>query len=211
MDFDEKKIYFVLSPHINYYHSYRGDSRGETGFGRDIKLMGEILDKLDEIENKGFSFGDMRVSWDYADTFWSIQLQKEFQQDILDRVIERCKKGKDEVLIGSWGNVAQPVLDTEEFIQDQKWLLENSMGIGLNQLFPGRIAPYVRAQETMFTQGMIELYNQLGIEGICIYYSVYQFDVGRPFLNPRLDWNQRYGLTKFKSAISDASSLMIPM
>jgi len=211
MDFDEKKIYFVLSPHINYYHSYRGDSRGETGFGRDIKLMGEILDKLDEIENKGFSFGDMRVSWDYADTFWSIQLQKEFQQDILDRVIERCKKGKDEVLIGSWGNVAQPVLDTEEFIQDQKWLLENSMGIGLNQLFPGRIAPYVRAQETMFTQGMIELYNQLGIEGICIYYSVYQFDVSRPFLNPRLDWNQRYGLTKFKSAISDASSLMIPM
>ncbi len=211
MDIEEKKIYFVLSPHINYYHSYRGDSRSASGFGKDIKLMKEILDELDKIEDIGFSFGNMRITWDYADTFWSIQLQKEFQQDVLDGVIERCKKGKDEVLIGSWGNVAQPILDTEEFIQQYEWYLENSMGIGLNQLFPGRVAPYTRCQETMFTQGMIELYNKLGIQGICVYYSVYEFDVARPFLKPRLDWNQRYGLVKFNSTISDASCLMIPM
>lgn len=211
MRLDEKKIFFVLSPHINYYHSYRGDSRGVTGFGKDIKLMREILDKLDEIEDMGFSFGNMRITWDYADMFWSVQLQKELQQDVLDRVIERCKKGKDEVLIGSWGNVAQPILDTEEFERQYEWYLENSMGIGLNQLFPGRVAPYARTQESMFTQGMIELYNKVGIEDICIYYSVYQFDVARPFLNPRLDWNQQYGLVEFKSAVSDASCLMIPM
>lgn len=29
MDLDEKKIFFVISPHINYYPSSRGDSLGE--------------------------------------------------------------------------------------------------------------------------------------------------------------------------------------
>ncbi|MFW9949758.1 MAG: hypothetical protein ACFFKA_06495 [Candidatus Thorarchaeota archaeon] len=208
MDIPKKKIYLVLSPHINYYHSYRGDSVGETGFGKDLEMMRGIINELDKIEDMGL--GDMRISWDYGDTFWSIQLQKEYQQDVLNRVIERCEKGKDEVLIGSWGNVMQSVMDTEEFLQQHQWFLENSMGIGVNQLFPGRVAPYARTQETMFTQGMIELYNKIGVKGICNYYSVYGFDITRPFINPRLDWNQRYGLINFNSSISDASCLMIP-
>ncbi|TXT61618.1 MAG: hypothetical protein BAJALOKI2v1_20071 [Promethearchaeota archaeon] len=210
MKLKDKKIYFILSPHINYYHSYRGDSRGKSGFGKDLKLMRGILDKLDEIEDQGFDFGDMKITWDYADTFWSIQLQQEYQQDVLDRVIERCKQGKDEVLIGSWANVAQPILDTEEFLTQHNWFLENEMGIGVNQLFKGRVAPYARTQETMFTQGMIELYNKVGVEGIALYYSVYPFDVSRPFIKPRLNWSQRYGLVKLNSTVSDASMLMIP-
>jgi len=211
MKIEEKKIFFVLSPHINYYHSYRGDSRGVSGFGKDIKVMNDILDELDKIEDRGFRFKDMRITWDYGDTFWSIQLQKEYQQEVLDRVIERCKKAKDEVLIGSWGNCAVPILDTEEYVQQYNWFLENSMGIGVNQLFPGRIAPYVRTQETMFTQGMIELFNKLGIEGIGMYYSRYGFDAARPFINPRLSLNQSYGVVRFNSTVSDASCLMIPM
>ncbi len=210
MEISKKKIYFVLSPHINYYHSYRGDSKGKTGFGKDLAMMRGILDELDEIEDMNLKFGNMRMCWDYADTFFSIQLQKEYQHDVLDRVIERCKAGKDEVLIGSWGNVAQSVMDTEEFLQQHDWFLENFMGIGVNQLFPGRVAPYARTQESMFTQGMIELYNKIGVKGICNYYSMYGFDASRPYINPRLDWDQRYGLIKFKSTLSEASCLMIP-
>ena len=211
MHIDEKKIYLILSPHINYYHSYRGDSKGATGFGKDIRIFNEIFEELEKIEQKNFSFGQLPISWDYGDIFWSIQLQKEFQNDTLDTLIERCKQGIDEVLIGSWGNCAQAALDTEELIQDHHWFLHNSMGTGVDQLFPGRVAPYVRAQETMFTQGMIELYNKLGIEGICLYYSMYGFDVARPYINPRLDWNQRYGLVRLQSTLSNESTLMIPM
>ncbi len=211
MELEDKKIFLILSPHINYYHSYRGDSLGESGFGQDIRIMEKILDQLDNIEEKGLCGGRTNICWDYGDTFWSIQLQKEYQEDVLKRIIERCKKGKDEVLIGSWGNVGQPFLDTEEFRTDHEWLLENSMGIGLKQLFPGRIAPYARTQESMFTQGMIEQYQQLGIEGFAMYYSVVPFDIARPFLNPRLDWNQMHGLIKFKSSVSNASILGIPM
>ncbi|MFX0070081.1 MAG: hypothetical protein ACFFAO_03235 [Candidatus Hermodarchaeota archaeon] len=211
MDLSEKKIFFVISPHINYYHSYRGDFNGPSGFGKDIKIMAEIMDELDTLEDEGFCNGRLRVSWDYGDIFWSIQLQKEYQQEVLDRVIERCKNGKDEVIIGSWGNVAKPVLDTEEFYKDHEWFLENSMGVGAKQLFSDRVAPYVRTQETMFTNGMIEHYNKLGVEGIGLYYSVVPFDVGRPLINPRLTINQQFGLLKLKSSLSDASMLMIPM
>lgn len=173
--------------------------------------MEEILDQLDAIENDGLCDGKIPITWDYADTFWSIQLQKKYQQGVLDRIIERCKNGKDEVLIGSWGNCAQPILDTEEFQTDQKWHMENSMEIGLKQLFAGRIAPYARSQETMFTQGMIEQYIKAGIEGIGLYYSVFPFDNTRPFINPRLNWNQMFNPIKFKSVISDDSIIMIPM
>lgn len=211
MKLEDKKIYFIPSPHINYYHSYRGDSIGPSGFGKDIKIMAEILDELDALEDEGFCNGKLRVSWDYGDIFWSIQLQKEYQQEVLDKVIERCKKGKDEVIIGSWGNVAKPVLDTEEFYRDHEWFLENSMGIGAKQLFSDRVAPYTRTQETMFTNGMIEHYKQLGVEGIGLYYSVIPFDVGRPLINPRLTVDQQFGLLKLKSSVSDASMLMIPM
>ncbi len=211
MEFDEKQIYFVISPHINYYHSYRGDSQGESGFGMDLRFMDEILKQLEDIEDDGLCGGKIPVSWDYADIFWSIQLQKEYQQIVLDKVIERCKVGKDEVIIGSWGNTAQPILDAEEFQTDQKWYLENSMGIGVKELFPGRIAPYVRSQETMFTQGMIEQYIKAGIKGVGLYYSVFPFDSTRPFIKPRLNWNQMFNPIKFNSVISDASIIMIPM
>ena len=211
MNLEDKKIYFILSPHINYYHSYRGDSIGSSGFGKDIKIMAEIVDELEALEDEGFCNGKLRISWDYGDIYWSIQLQKEYQQKVLDKVIERCKKKKDEVLIGSWGNVAKPILDTEEFYLDHEWFLENSMGIGAKQLFSDRVAPFTRTQETMFTNGMIEHYNRLGVEGIGLYYSVVPFDVGRPFINPRLTINQQFGLLKLKSSVSDASLLMIPM
>ena len=211
MELKDKKIYFIPSPHINYYHSYRGDSLGEDGFGMDIRTLAKILEQLDSIENQGLCNGITRMTWDYADLFWSIQLQKEYQADVLDQIIERCKKGKDEVLIGAWGNTGPPFLDTEEFHKDQEWFLKNSMGIGVEQLFPGRVAPYVRPQEDMFTQGMIEQYIKLGIKGFCAYYSVIPFDIGRPFINPPLDWNQQYGLVNFKSTVSDSSMFMIPM
>ncbi|MFW9783089.1 MAG: hypothetical protein ACFFFB_12475 [Candidatus Heimdallarchaeota archaeon] len=210
MELDEKKIYLILSPHVNYYHSYRGDSRGESGFGVDIRFMKEILEQLDKIENEGLCGGKIPICWDYGDLFWTIQLQNKYQKDVLENVKERCRVKKDEVLIGSWGNAAQSILDSEEFQTDQNWNLVNSMNIGLKQLFPGRIAPYSRPQETMFTQGLIEEYSKAGIKGIVLYYSVYPFDSTRPFINPRLNWNQMFNPIKFKSVISDASIIMIP-
>ncbi|UYP43757.1 hypothetical protein NEF87_000042 [Candidatus Lokiarchaeum ossiferum] len=211
MDYREKRIYFVMSPHINYYHSFRGDSIGTDGFGLDIQIMENLVKMVEGCENQGLCHGKIPISWDYSDLFWTIQLQKKFQPEVLDQVIRRCKDGKDEVILGTWGNSILPGLDTEELIQQSKWLHNNQMGIGLDQLFQGRVAPYIRTQETMFTQGMIEVLYQLGVKGILNYYTVIPFDTARPFLNPPLDWNQRYNPLHFHSNVSDAQMLMIPM
>ena len=77
--------------------------------------MAGILSQIEAIEAEGLCGGVVRVTWDYADLFWSVQLQREYQPEVLEKVIERCRMGKDEVLLGSWGNVGQTWLDAEEF------------------------------------------------------------------------------------------------
>ncbi|MHA1452361.1 MAG: hypothetical protein ACTSRD_05820 [Promethearchaeota archaeon] len=210
MELEDKKIYFVMSPHINYYHSFRGDSEGSDGFGLDLSIMESILDLLENCESQGLCGGTSKMTWDYADTFWSIQLQQKYQPDILKRIQDRCKSGKDEVLACSWSNSCQPMFNIEEMQKHTEWTFSNSLGLGMEDLFPGRVAPYMRPQEAMFTQGMIEPLKQGGVEGLLVYHSAGPFETSRAFLNPRLNLNQRYGLLNFKSTESDESMLMIP-
>jgi len=73
LDLEEKKIFLIPAPHINYYHSYRGDSQGEGGFGMDIRIMETILNQVDAIEEESYCDGRMRISWD---TLSSIMIEK---------------------------------------------------------------------------------------------------------------------------------------
>jgi len=199
-----------MSPHINYYHSDRGDSKDTRGFGLDIKIIESILDLLDDSEKRGLCNGVSKMTWDFADTFWTIPLQKQYQPEVLERIQKRCKEGKDEVLVCSWSNSCQSMFNMEEMHKHTEWTFRNSLGLGMEDLFPGRVAPYMRPQGAMFTQGMIEPLRQGGVEGLLIYYSAGPFENSRVFLNPRLDLHQRYGLVDFKSTESEESILMIP-
>lgn len=199
-----------MSPHINYYHSFRGDSKDNRGFGLDIQIMESILNSLEDCENRGLCDGTSKITWDFADTYWTVQLQKKYQPEVLKRIQNRCKAGKDEVLVCSWSNSCQPMFNTEEMQTHIEWTYSNSLGLGIRDLFPDRVAPYMRTQEAMFTQGMIEQLKNGGVKGLLVYHSAGPFESSRTFLNPRLDVNQRYGLMKFKSTESDTSILMIP-
>ncbi len=42
-------VYFSFGQHVDFYHSYRGDSPDEDGFGKDIRVITETLDFLDEL------------------------------------------------------------------------------------------------------------------------------------------------------------------
>ena len=41
------RVYAMLGFHSNFYHSWRGDTPDEAGFGTDIRLARFILDELD--------------------------------------------------------------------------------------------------------------------------------------------------------------------
>ncbi len=45
------------------YHSFYNN-----GFGFDVRIMEEILNQLDAIEEKGLCKGITRMTWDYGDT-----------------------------------------------------------------------------------------------------------------------------------------------
>ena len=47
--------------HVNFYHSYRGDSADEQGFGKDIRIIRGILDDLDRLSSSGIV---VSCAWD---------------------------------------------------------------------------------------------------------------------------------------------------
>ena len=47
------KVYVILGMHANFYHSWRGDTPDEAGFGQDIRIVREILKMLDEANAEG--------------------------------------------------------------------------------------------------------------------------------------------------------------
>ena len=40
------KVYVALGFHINFYHSWRGDTPDEAGFGTDIRVIRKVLEIL---------------------------------------------------------------------------------------------------------------------------------------------------------------------
>ena len=47
LDDSPLKVYAMLGFHSNFYHSWRGDTPDEAGFGTDIRVVREILRILD--------------------------------------------------------------------------------------------------------------------------------------------------------------------
>jgi len=41
------KVYVALGFHINFYHSWRGDTPDEAGFGTDIRVIRKVIEMLD--------------------------------------------------------------------------------------------------------------------------------------------------------------------
>lgn len=49
----DNKIHVAYGFHVNCYHSYRGDTNDNLGFGSDIRIIRNILDTLTEFNEKG--------------------------------------------------------------------------------------------------------------------------------------------------------------
>ena len=63
------KVYVTLGFHINFYHSWRGDTPDEAGFGTDIRIIREVLKKLDAANKAGLK---ARGYWD-TEVYWTFQ------------------------------------------------------------------------------------------------------------------------------------------
>jgi len=109
---DERTIYFCPRFHVNFYHSYRGDTADEQGFGKDIRIIRGILDDLEKLETEGIS---VHCAWDFDNVFSLGHIIPRHAPDILNRIKDRVATGRDEIHLMSWNNGLLSAHTPEEF------------------------------------------------------------------------------------------------
>ncbi len=177
----ENNIHIAFGFHVNCYHSYRGDTNDNLGFGSDIRIIRKIIDTLTEFNNKGIP---VKGTWD-TENFFSLQkILPEYAPDIIEKMKERVKKYGDENIIMGYNNGALSAMTEDEFCESINLAITNPDGSGLNDIF-GTCEKIVRPQEVMFTPSQVHLYNKLGIKALCLYYSCVPFDAFRTII-PKL-------------------------
>lgn len=184
---DERTIYFCPRFHVNFYHSYRGDTADEQGFGKDIRIIRGILDDLEKLETEGIS---VHCAWDFDNVFSLGHIIPRHAPDILNRIKDRVATGRDEIHLMSWNNGLLSAHTPEEFKLAVEWALKAPDGSGNIDVFSA-CTSIVRPQECMVTPSHLKLYKQLGIETLSVYYSAIPFNGFGSFV-PKLGIAERY-------------------
>ncbi len=177
----EHKIHIAYGFHVNCYHSYRGDSNDNLGFGSDIRIIEHILDTLTSLNEEGIP---VKGTWDSENFFSLEKILPEFAPQIIEKMKMRVKKYGDENIIMGYSNGALGAMNPAEFEASIDLAVTNEQGSGLRDLF-GECEMLVRPQEVMFTPSQVSLYNQMGIKALCLYYSCVPFDAFRTIV-PKL-------------------------
>lgn len=175
------KVHIAYGFHVNCYHSYRGDTNDNLGFGSDIRIIRKILDVLTDFNEKGIP---VKGTWDSENFFSLEKILPEYAPDIIEKMKERVSKYGDENIIMGYSNGALGAMNEEELTASVKLAVTNEQGSGLRDIF-GECAMLVRPQEVMFTPSQVSVYNKLGVEALCLYYSCVPFDAFRTIV-PKL-------------------------
>ncbi|MGN0468716.1 MAG: hypothetical protein ACI4GY_08345 [Acutalibacteraceae bacterium] len=179
----EHKIHVGFGFHVNCYHSYRGDTNDNLGFGSDIRIIRKILDILTDFNKKGIP---VKGTWDSENFFSLEQILPQYAPDIIEKMKERTAKYGDEQIIMGYSNGALGAMNSEELEASIELAVENSQKSGLMDIF-GKYEKIVRPQEVMFTPSQVSIYNKLGVKALCLYYSCVPFDAFRTIISPLPD------------------------
>ena len=171
-------VYFSFGQHVDFYHSYRGDSPDEEGFGKDIRVITETLNILE-------NYPMVKMSWEFDSWQTLEQRLPDYAPELFDRIKARIAE-KDEVRFQSWSGSVVSAETPEEFAASIGWQRQN-----LLDMF-GKVENGVYPQEMMHTPSLIRAYGDLGIEWVSLFYSASSFTAfrnevllsGRELYNP---------------------------
>lgn len=183
------RVYVMLGFHTSFYHSWRGDTPDEAGFGTDIRIVREILRLLNQANRSG---SQARGYWDF-DVYWTLErILPRYAPDIIDGIRRRVQARQDEIVLGPYNNGANHAATERELRTAIAYAIENPSGSGLRQVF-GRASSLFRPQEGMLTAGQSRIYLEEGVTGLALYYAGVPFNCLSTFVAP-LPPEQRYGL-----------------
>ncbi|MGQ9490284.1 MAG: fibronectin type III domain-containing protein [Anaerolineae bacterium] len=199
------KVYVALGFHVNCYHSWRGDTPDEAGFGTDIRIMREILRMLNDANRCGLQ---ARGYWDW-EVYYSVQqILPRHAADILAGVRARVAAGLDEIVLGPYNNGANHAATEAELRTAIAYALRNPFGSGLEQVF-GRVAPIYRPQEMMLTPGHLTILQQEGVEAVILLYASVPFNSLSTFV-PTLPLAQRYNPLWLRTPPDETRLILLP-
>ncbi len=186
-------VYVALSFHVNLYHSYRGDTPDEDGFGQDIRVIRRTLEWLGE-------YPDVHGDWDIENAFSLDAWLPEHAPDIIDGLDARIGSGQDGLRIMSWNNGALASETREEFRRS----VERAQQSYLDTF--GTFDPGVQPQENMFSPHHVGWYRESGIEWITMFNSQTGFTAFPMDLT--LTGNERYNPLTLRDG--DDTMVLVP-
>jgi len=184
------KVYAMLGFHSNFYHSWRGDTPDEAGFGTDIRLVRFLIGELDRANAEGL---DARAYWDHDNLFTLETILPVHAPDVIDALRRRVGAGLDEIVLGAYANGLTGAMTREELRATTDWAISNPWGSGVRDIF-GTYTPVLRPQEGMLTTGSIPLLRAGDVQAVVLAYSEWPFNAFSNFVPP-LAPGQRYGVT----------------
>ena len=187
------KIHIAFGFHVNCYHSYRGDTNDEQGFGSDLRIIRKIIKTLDKLNSEGIP---VKGTWDSENFFSLEQILPEYAPDIIEGMKRRVKENGDENIIMGYSNGALSAMQEDELTASINLAVRNEQKSGLEDLF-GKYEMIVRPQEVMFTPSQVHTYNKLGVKALCLYYSCVPFDAFKTLV-PLLDDERAFNPLTFE-------------
>lgn len=198
-------VFLAFRFHGNFYHSYRGDTPDELGFGKDIRIIRHILQVLDEFNARGVP---VCGTWDFENYFSLQEIMPAHCPDIIEAMQRRAREGRDEIQLMSYNNGLVSAHTAREFEAVIRRGISNPQGSGLRDLFGDSFYNMVRPQEMMYTPIHLKLYPACGIDSISLYYSALPFNGFSNFIPP-LNFPEQYNpLTLTYPGIEETMTLL---
>jgi len=199
-------IYLAFRFHGNFYHSYRGDTPDELGFGKDIRIIRHLIKSLDDLNAAGIP---VCGTWDFENFFSLEQIMPVNCPDIIRDLQRRVREGRDDVQLMSYNNGLINAHNGREFEAAVQRGVQNMAGSGLRDLFGDNFRGMVRPQEMMFTPIHLKLYKALGVDAISLYYSALPFNGFSNFV-PELSLTERYNPLNLTYPGLDETMALLP-
>jgi len=199
-------IYLSFRFHGNFYHSYRGDTPDELGFGKDMRIIRHIIKSLDNLNQRDVP---IKGTWDFENYFSLETIMPAHCPDIIEGLKRRVQVHGDEMHLMSYNNGLVSAHTAEEFREAVERGISNAQGSGLRDLFGEGFFPMVRPQEMLFTPIHLKLYKALGIEAISLYYSAIPFNGFSNFV-PLLSPAKRYNPLTLTYPSIDETMILLP-
>lgn len=196
-------VHVAYGFHVNCYHSYRGDTNDNQGFGGDIRIIRGIIRTLNDFNAAGVP---VKATWDFENAYSLESILPQYAPDIISGVRERVDKYGDENIIMGYNNGALSAMTQRELEASINWAVTNKYGSGLRDVF-GKCEMIVRPQEVMFTPSQVPVYNKLGVKALCLYYSCTSFDAFRTLI-PQLP--DKFAFNPLKYVYGGDSLTIVP-